>query len=289
MLPSFFTQSLQRAGLYLRARLHRYPPNAGLPGHCNICGQETVFLFDDPALYRESLMCRVCLTTSRYRSIARGLLRAIGELANVQASSLKQLDPDAQGVRLAIYDTQRPFYYATNAYPIPDLLARCRWIDLHVSMYQPDQPTGTTLGPKFTVQNLEKLTYPDDSFDIVITSDVMEHVRLDDRAHAEIKRVLKPGGIYLFTVPHFRDTYDTLTRVRVVDPADPSRDEFVLEPEYHGDANSEEGKALSYRAYGTDLDETLTRLGFTVDYCRDDFPRGGIMNTELFYCRLSRK
>jgi len=126
------------------------------------------------------------------------------------------------------------------------------------------------------------------SFDLVITSDVMEHVRLDNEAHQEIRRVLKPGGVYLFTVPHFRHERNTMVRVEIVDPADPTKDQFVMEKEYHGDANSEDRRALSYRAYGTDLDDLLNELGFTVDYCIEDFPEIGIMNTELFFCRLSK-
>ncbi len=255
-------------------------------GHCNICGRQAAFYSEDPTLYRESLNCSECRTTSRYRSIARGLLRAIGELAKVRADSLQSL-PHSADARLSIYDTQRPFYYATTAYPIPDLLARCPWIDVHTSVYRPGQAPGSDLGSHVTVQNLEKLTFPDNSFDVVITSDVMEHVRLDDRAHAEIARVLNPGGVYLFTVPHFRHQRDTLTRVKVVDPADSSKDEFVLEPEYHGDANSDGGGALSFRAYGTEIDETLRRLGFDVEYEKEDFPEAGILNTELFYCRLA--
>jgi glycosyltransferase involved in cell wall biosynthesis len=124
----------------------------------------------------------------------------------------------------------------------------------------------------------------DNSFDIVITSDVMEHVRLDERAHQEIRRVLKPGGIYLFTVPHFRHQSESITRVVVTDPLDPSKDQFVMQKEYHGGDH----RPLSYRSYGTDLDRYLESLGFTVDYSKQDFPEIGIMNTELFFCRLSK-
>ena len=64
---------------------------SALPGRCNICGKLTVFYFNDPALYRESLKCRECFSTSRYRSIARGLLEAVGLLAGVKAKSLAEL------------------------------------------------------------------------------------------------------------------------------------------------------------------------------------------------------
>jgi len=257
-------------------------------GRCNICGCDTAFYFTDRALYRESLKCRECLSTSRYRSIARGLLRAVGFLAGVEAKSLAELSRFRSAARLKIYDTQIPFYYERDAYPTPDVLSRCPWIDVQTSAFRPHEPLGKRLGPKTTNQNLEKLTFPSDSFDIVITSDVMEHVRLDDLAHREIERVLKPGGVYLFTVPHFRHR-ETLVRVEVTDPADPSTDRFLTEKEYHGDANAEDGQALSYRAYGTDLDTRLQALGFEVDYTRQDFPEMGVLNTELFYCRLTKR
>lgn len=135
-------------------------------------------------------------------------------------------------------------------------------------------------------QNLECLTFPDASLDIVITSDVMEHVRLDDRAHCEIYRVLKPGGIYLFTVPHVRSWDKTLTRAKVTDPDDPSKDVQLLEPEYHGDTNSDEGGGvLAYRTYGKELEVFLMGLGFEVIYERKDIRSIGVINTELFYCR----
>ena len=178
------------------------------------------------------------------------------------------------------------FYGEGNAYPIPDLLARCSWIDVATSRFEPRQKRGKKLGGRTTNQNLEALTFADASFDVVITSDVLEHVRLDERAHRKIRRVLKPGGVHLFTVPHFRDR-STLTRVEVVDPADPSSDRYLTEKEYHGDANSEEGRALSYRSYGIDLDDRLATLDFAVDYTMDEFPEKGIRNTELFYCRLA--
>ncbi|HKD18497.1 MAG TPA: class I SAM-dependent methyltransferase [Thermoanaerobaculia bacterium] len=256
-----------------------------LSGRCNVCGLGTRFLYDDPALHRESLVCVHCLTTSRYRSMARGLLKAFDELAGVRAGSLEELPRGRRRRGLALYDTQVAFDAGGSAYPVPTLLSRCRWLDLSVSTWKPALPAGQVLAPAVTNQNLERLTFPDARFDVVLTSDVLEHVRLEARAHREIRRVLKPGGVYVFTVPHFRDR-PTIERVRIRDEGDPSRDEDVLPREYHGDANSEEGRALAYRSFGIDLDEKLRRLGFEVDYEKRDFPELGILNTELFFCRV---
>jgi SAM-dependent methyltransferase len=187
---------------------------------------------------------------------------------------------------LAIYDTQVPFYAEACAYPIPDLLAACPNVTVQTSLFHPEEPWGAPLGSNCTNQTLERLTFPDASFDIVVTSDVLEHVRLDDLAHREIRRVLKPGGIHIFTVPNHRHVRETLKRVTIVDRKDPSRDEYPMEKEFHDDGNAPEGRALAYRVYGTELDEMLRDLGFSVDYTREDFPRWGIQGTELFYCRL---
>lgn len=52
----------------------------------------------------------------------------------------------------------------------------------------------------------EKLPFKDNSFDLVVAWDVMEHIPDDRRAFAEVTRVLKSGGHFLFSVP-LREEY----------------------------------------------------------------------------------
>ncbi|MBV5328974.1 MAG: methyltransferase domain-containing protein, partial [Chlorobium sp.] len=256
-------------------------------GQCNVCGTHTRFFYQEEALWRESLNCENCRTTSRYRSITRGILRAIAELSGEDSQSLTAL-PRSSTKKLHVYDTQPPFYYDPCAYPLPDLLKATGWIEVELSQFKPNKPMGKVLAKGITNQNLECLTFADESLDLVITSDVMEHVRLDDLAHMEIYRVLKPGGIYIFTVPHERAWDQTLIRVKIAESNDPSKDLYLLEPEYHGDTNSDEGSGvLAYRTYGKDLEVILKNVGFEVEYFRDDIAEIGILNTELYYCRKS--
>ena len=46
-----------------------------------------------------------------------------------------------------------------------------------------------------------RLPFPDDTFDRIICSEVMEHIPDDRAAAAELARVLKPGGMIAVTVP----------------------------------------------------------------------------------------
>lgn len=50
----------------------------------------------------------------------------------------------------------------------------------------------------YSVGTGESLAFADRSFDIVVSVDVLEHVADLDRVIAEIARVLKPGGLFLF-------------------------------------------------------------------------------------------
>ena len=47
------------------------------------------------------------------------------------------------------------------------------------------------------------IPYPDNTFDVAVALDVVEHVENDEKAISEIYRVLKPQGIAIITVPAF--------------------------------------------------------------------------------------
>lgn len=113
-------QSILQLQGYINKHFDRFQREPYLLGRCPVCGSYTAFFCEHKALYRESLVCAECLTTSRYRSIARGVLQAIKELTGIAAESIAALPPVVKDVSLKIYDTQIPFYYATNAYPLPD-------------------------------------------------------------------------------------------------------------------------------------------------------------------------
>lgn len=83
--------------------------------------------------------------------------------------------------------------------------------ELHERGYQ---VTGTEINPEYRafakreygieLQPVEgtALPFPDEAFDVAMSFDVFEHIRDTDRHLAEIRRVLKPDGWYLFSTPN---------------------------------------------------------------------------------------
>jgi SAM-dependent methyltransferase len=90
-----------------------------------------------------------------------------------------------------------------------------------------------------------KLAFADDSFDRVITSEVLEHIQADVDAIAELVRVLKPGGTFAATVPTWF----------------PEKINWMLSDEYHA-PKSVGGHVRIYTA--TELKAKLRSAGLEV-------------------------
>jgi SAM-dependent methyltransferase len=61
--------------------------------------------------------------------------------------------------------------------------------------------------------DIRVLPFADDTFDLVLATDVIEHIQDDASALNEIARVLKPGGLALITVPAFNSLWGLQDRV----------------------------------------------------------------------------
>lgn len=68
------------------------------------------------------------------------------------------------------------------------------------SQFFPDRELGSMVGNS-RCEDLEALTFDDDSIDLHVTQDVLEHVFDPSRMFSEIARTLEPGGAHVFTVP----------------------------------------------------------------------------------------
>lgn len=101
-------------------------------------------------------------------------------------------------------------------------------------------------------EDLEKLSFADESIDIFATQDVFEHVFHPELAAKEIARVLKPGGAHVFTVPRLHWVETSKPRARLTQAGI----EYLEEPSYHGNPVGD-GKALVTWDYGQDFENLI--------------------------------
>ncbi len=107
-------------------------------------------------------------------------------------------------------------------------------------------------------EDVQALTFADGSFDLCSSTEVFEHVPDDRRAMAEIYRVLKPGGHFVFTVPMIGENR-TVERARLRPDGTP---EHLEPPEYHIDPARDGRAILAFRNYGLDIVDRLRVAGF---------------------------
>jgi len=50
--------------------------------------------------------------------------------------------------------------------------------------------------------NVERLPFPDEQFDVVVAGEVLEHLQFPDEVVGEVRRVLRPGGLFVGSVPN---------------------------------------------------------------------------------------
>ncbi len=115
-------------------------------------------------------------------------------------------------------------------------------------------------------EDLEALTFENNSFDIVVTQDVFEHVLRAERGFSEIARVLRPGGAHIFTVPIYPHE-KTLLRAK---PSD-NGIYHIESPDYHGNPVDPNG-SLVVREWGKDIVdfiETHSGLATTIHSGKD--------------------
>lgn len=152
------------------------------------------------------------------------------------------------------------------------------------SHYDLSIPFGALSESGYRNEDLERQTFADDSFDLVITQDVFEHLFDPLAAAKEISRTLKMGGAHIFSVPLVRRHHPSLRRA--IKDSD-GRVTHLAEPQYHANPISSEGSLVTID-WGFDILEFLGGVGTSNSiYYIDDLKHG--IQAELNEIVVSRK
>lgn len=219
-------------------------------GRCSLCGWEGRFRRTHPS-ERETLACGACRASLRYRGQAEVLCQRLG---SGRATTLADLAASGLLSNLAIFEPG-------TAGPLRQWLRQAGRYEQ--SVYEPGLPSGTRRADGVPCQDLMATSFAPASFDLVVTSDIFEHIRKPFAAFAEIRRILKPGGMHVWTVP-FAMPPPEETRARV-DTSGPE-DRMLLPPVYHGSGG--DGLSLVYTDFGRDITTRLAAIGLPTEGVR---------------------
>jgi SAM-dependent methyltransferase len=217
-----------------------------LPGYCACCEARRTFqvsgMYASQRLpdgrlipnWREHLNCLTCGLTSRLR-------------ASLQI--LRETYRPAESAR--IYMTERK----TRTY---EWMAK-RYRNLQGSEYflgsyrSGDQVDG------IQHEDVQHLSFADNSFDFILTFEVLEHVPDPQQAFSELCRCLRPNGVLMVSVPFSWIHEEHLIRAVMHDDGEI---EHILEPEIHGNPVDPEGGSLCFRYFGWRILDDLRDAGF---------------------------
>lgn len=120
--------------------------------------------------------------------------------------------------------------------------------------------------------DIQRTHFQENSFDFILTSDVMEHVPFPEKALKETYRVLRPGGCHIFTAPFYHHRF---TNERRATMQEDGSIEHHRRPWYHDDPLRPEG-VLAYNVFAPELLCQIEAVGFEARLLRLHSPFHGI-------------
>ena len=191
---------------------------------CRACQRTSLFLQFGPD--EETRTCFRCTANLRYEMQAEYLRK------NFKPEELDILELDPRSCLRAFLERGRSY---TPTY------------------FRPGHERGSVNASGVRMEDITNLTFPDASLDLIVSSDVLEHVPDAAAAFRESFRVLRPGGAHVFTVP-----FEPRTLRRAV--LEKGAIQYLETPEYHSDPLDPQG-ILAFWHFGPDMQEQFGDSG----------------------------
>ena len=238
-------------------------------GHCVICREQKKLSVDFQYAYekdaagrltpnwRESLVCPSCVMNNRVRAAADLLINQLGVYGEDHIFTTEQLTS---------------FYgWLSKHYP-----------NVTGSEYLGEDKTKGEVFNNIRHEDITQLSFADDSLDIILSFDVLEHVPDTASSISEFMRCLKPGGFALISAPFASNDYKTIVRAKVKDDGSI---EHLMTPEYHGNPTKPDEGSLCFYHFGWDLVDQLIAGGAkdagVVSFYSDE--KGNLGPEQLFF------
>jgi ubiquinone/menaquinone biosynthesis C-methylase UbiE len=215
-------------------------PTFSYSGECAICGFYGEFIRGELESIRESFHCKNCHSSLRYRDQAAVI---IDQFSSGEASSLKGLVDSGRLNNLAIYEVALRSPFAGYFQALPGYVRSYLWDDCEL---------GRAYENGVLCEDLTNLSFKDNTFNLVITSDVLEHIPDYERAFSEILRVLKVGGSHIFSLPT-DFPMPPISEKRTIKTDD--GEVHLKSPRYHNSGNGSD--CLMYTDFGSDLPQII--------------------------------
>lgn len=211
---------------------------------------------------------------NRLRQVALGIIYARNVLSCF-GSSLQLINSvhDLRSAGLQVWDTQStgPFvdvFSGTNGYVSSE----------YVSESVASGEFVVKSNRRIRHENIMNSSFPASSLDLVISSEVLEHVPFPYAAHEEIFRVLRKGGAHIFSVPYDVTSEQDIETARLL----PNKSiVFTGDPIFHGDPMRPEG-IIVFNIFGNEMVRRLCQIGFEAHFLEMSSSLHGVTGTGAF-------
>lgn len=213
-------------------------------GYCPICCKESTFTAKNK-WFRDFLICQNCNSIPRERAL---MVAIESYFPQWKQSIIHESSPSKRGTSLKLEKECSNYIesqYFSNCEP-------GSYVD------------------KVRCENLEMMSFANESIDLHVTQDVFEHIFNPSRAFKEIERTLKPGGMHIFSVPLVNKNKPSNARAAIKD----NEIVYLLPPEYH--ENPVAKNSLVTMDWGYDITEYIFKHSglFTTIFYVNDLDRG---------------